>query len=198
MPFTHRYLIVRLEATFETLSELEHHRGHLLNWYNTQNLDPLLPRYVSTVDSGNLAACLVVVKQACLAFADNDVLRPQRWQGLLDTLGLLEETLNDLLKTSPDAPVAALLTYIASLRKRVQAVQATPEQWATLISWLNQEAWTELSRLIVTLLDSEASMPNAAMLGDLRISSERFHHHLENMQRDIEDIRIGCLRLHDR
>ena len=179
-------LIVRLEATFETLSELEHHRGHLLNWYNTQNLDPLLPRYVSTVDSGNLAGCLVVVKQACLAFADNDVLRPQRWQGLLDTLGLLEETLNDLLKTSPDAPVAALLTYIASLRKRVQAVQATPEQWATLISWLNQEAWTELSRLIVTLLDSEASMPNAAMLGDLRISSERFHHHLENMQRDIE------------
>ncbi len=33
--------------------------GHLLNWYDTTTLEPLLPRYVSTVDSGNLIASLV-------------------------------------------------------------------------------------------------------------------------------------------
>jgi len=60
--------IVRLQATFETLAKLERHRGHFLNWYNTQNLEPLTPRYVSTVDSGNLVGSLIVIKQACLAF----------------------------------------------------------------------------------------------------------------------------------
>ncbi|MFA5910915.1 MAG: protein ndvB, partial [Vicinamibacterales bacterium] len=48
-------LIARLEATLTTLDRLEHHEGHLLNWYDTRTLEPLLPKYVSTVDSGNLA-----------------------------------------------------------------------------------------------------------------------------------------------
>ena len=39
-----------------TVESLERHEGHLLNWYDTTSLAPLAPRYVSTVDSGNLAA----------------------------------------------------------------------------------------------------------------------------------------------
>ncbi len=84
-------LITRLQATFDTLDHLEHYRGHLLNWYDTESLAALAPRYVSTVDSGNLAGCLLVVEQACLALPDSPVIRPERWQGLLDTLGLLED-----------------------------------------------------------------------------------------------------------
>ena len=38
----------------ETIGKLERHEGHLLNWYDIQTLAPLKPRYVSTVDSGNL------------------------------------------------------------------------------------------------------------------------------------------------
>ncbi len=55
----------RLEATLETLGELERFRGHLFNWYATEDLRALEPRYVSTVDSGNLAGHLVVLQQAC-------------------------------------------------------------------------------------------------------------------------------------
>ncbi|MBA4264224.1 MAG: carbohydrate-binding protein, partial [Comamonadaceae bacterium] len=62
-------LIARLEATLETLHAMERHRGHFLNWYDTLTLAPLLPRYVSTVDSGNLSAHLLTVAQACRAFA---------------------------------------------------------------------------------------------------------------------------------
>ena len=43
----------RLRNSFEALGRLERYRGHLLNWYDTQSLEPLQPRYVSTVDSGN-------------------------------------------------------------------------------------------------------------------------------------------------
>ena len=40
---------------------VERHEGHLLNWYDTTSLAPLAPRYVSTVDSGNLAGALMAL-----------------------------------------------------------------------------------------------------------------------------------------
>ena len=63
-------LLARLEATLATLHMLQRHRGHFLNWYDTQTLAPLLPMYVSTVDSGNLCGHLLAVAQACLELAD--------------------------------------------------------------------------------------------------------------------------------
>ena len=51
-----------------TLGRLEHYEGHLLNWYDTKTLQPLTPRYVSTVDSGNLIASLWVLEQGCQDF----------------------------------------------------------------------------------------------------------------------------------
>ncbi len=62
-------LLARLEATLATLAKLQRHRGHFLNWYDTQSCAPLLPMYVSTVDSGNLSGHLLAVAQACLALA---------------------------------------------------------------------------------------------------------------------------------
>ncbi len=54
-------LLARLDRTLRTVEGLERWRGHVLNWYDTRTLEPLEPRYVSTVDSGNLAACLLVL-----------------------------------------------------------------------------------------------------------------------------------------
>ncbi len=62
-------LLSRLEATLGTLLTLERHRGHFFNWYDTQTCAPLLPMYVSTVDSGNLSGHLLTVAQACLELA---------------------------------------------------------------------------------------------------------------------------------
>ena len=62
-------LLERIEATLHTLAELPRHRGHFLNWYDTQSKTALLPMYVSTVDSGNFSGHLIAVAQACLEFA---------------------------------------------------------------------------------------------------------------------------------
>jgi cyclic beta-1,2-glucan synthetase len=56
-------LIARTDAALTTIEGLERYEGHLLNWYDTQTLAPLLPRYVSTVDSGNLAASLLTLAE---------------------------------------------------------------------------------------------------------------------------------------
>ena len=58
-------LVLRLEATLATLFTLQRHRGHFLNWYDTATGVPLLPMYVSTVDSGNLSGHLLATAQAC-------------------------------------------------------------------------------------------------------------------------------------
>jgi cyclic beta-1,2-glucan synthetase len=58
-------MIERCSATMETLDKLERCEGHLLNWYNTRTLEPLPPKSISTVDSGNLIASLWGLEQAC-------------------------------------------------------------------------------------------------------------------------------------
>ena len=57
---------MRLGRIFDSMDRLERFRGHFFNWYSTQNLHALPPRYVSTVDSGNLAACLITTEQCCV------------------------------------------------------------------------------------------------------------------------------------
>ncbi|MHB8984685.1 MAG: GH36-type glycosyl hydrolase domain-containing protein [Eubacteriales bacterium] len=56
-------LIERMERTISTVERLEKWKGHLYNWYDTVTLEPLPPLYVSTVDSGNFAGCLMTVKE---------------------------------------------------------------------------------------------------------------------------------------
>jgi cyclic beta-1,2-glucan glucanotransferase len=60
-----RALVERLEATLTTMQALKKHRGHFYNWYATEDGKVLEPRYVSSVDSGNLAGHLIALANAC-------------------------------------------------------------------------------------------------------------------------------------
>lgn len=59
-------MLQRIQNTIETLKTMEKWEGHLFNWYDTRNAKPLTPKYISTVDSGNFVAYLMVVRQALL------------------------------------------------------------------------------------------------------------------------------------
>jgi cyclic beta-1,2-glucan synthetase len=65
-------LIERLECTVSSIEKLVKWEGHLLNWYDTQTLQPLIPQYVSTVDSGNFVACLMTVREGLTESLNND------------------------------------------------------------------------------------------------------------------------------
>ncbi|HVS65225.1 MAG TPA: glucoamylase family protein [Thermoanaerobaculia bacterium] len=82
-------MVDRLEATLGTMSRLERVRGHLLNWYDTHDLRPLEPRYVSTVDSGNLAGSLIALARACSETAYRPLTDPQIFEGIGDSVRLL-------------------------------------------------------------------------------------------------------------
>ncbi|MBN2371498.1 MAG: DUF3131 domain-containing protein [Vicinamibacteria bacterium] len=56
-------LIERIDRTLSAMESLERFEGHLFNWYDTQSLAPLPPRYISSVDSGNLAGALLTAAE---------------------------------------------------------------------------------------------------------------------------------------
>jgi cyclic beta-1,2-glucan synthetase len=81
----------RTGSTLDTIDKLERYEGHLLNWYDTRTLQPLLPRYVSTVDSGNLIACLWVVAQGARDMISAPLLDVCCFDALSSTLEALRE-----------------------------------------------------------------------------------------------------------
>jgi cyclic beta-1,2-glucan synthetase len=83
----------RIEATLATLARMQKCHGHLYNWYDTRDLRPLEPRYVSSVDSGNLAAHLITLAGACREWLENPAPPAQARHGLTDSFDLARESL---------------------------------------------------------------------------------------------------------
>ena len=86
----------RLEATLVTMSGLQRFRGHFYNWYDTRDLRPLDPPYVSSVDSGNLAGHLLALANACREWIGRPVSDPERFAGIEDGLNLTREAVQGL------------------------------------------------------------------------------------------------------
>jgi len=83
----------RLEATLATVEKMEKYKGHLYNWYDTQTLKPLEPRYVSTVDSGNLAGHLLALANICGDCPPPSASNPDFLDGIGDAAEILGEEL---------------------------------------------------------------------------------------------------------
>src|SRR5205085_2676057 len=81
----------RCSETVATLDRLERYEGHLLNWYDITTAQPLSPKYVSSVDSGNLLASLWVLEQGCQEVLRAPVVPGDCLDGLSDTTAILSE-----------------------------------------------------------------------------------------------------------
>ena len=89
--------VERGERTLAVLERLPRHRGHLFNWYDTRTLAPLAPRYVSSVDSGNLAGHLLTLAAAYRAWAEAPAIHLHGdFGGISDVTRVLEETLAEM------------------------------------------------------------------------------------------------------
>ena len=77
--------------TMDTVVRLPRERGHLFNWYDTRTAKPLSPRFISTVDSGNLAASLITLKNGCLELLQRPLLSSALLEGYADHLCVLAE-----------------------------------------------------------------------------------------------------------
>ncbi len=97
-------VIARLEPTFGTLLKLQRYRGHFYNWYDTRTLRPLVPEYVSSVDSGNLAGYLLTTRMGLLQLVAEPRIHARALDGMRDALHLCSECLAQAAETSASPP----------------------------------------------------------------------------------------------
>ena len=111
--------VERQELTYETLTKLEKFHGHFFNWFDTKTLQPLLPQYISTVDSGNLAGHLLALKQACIEMPDIRLFDDRIIDGLADTINAISIEANRLGSIRQRTDVVT----VSQLRDEIEACQ---------------------------------------------------------------------------
>lgn len=121
-----------VQKTFATIDRMPKQDGNFYNWYNTLTLEPLKPRFISTVDNGNLVCCLWTLKQGCLETMREPLFRRVLLQGLSDHL----ETANDLL---PQSGTSGGVLLIERLKQKIKTVSSA-DNWPDALPSIAAEA----------------------------------------------------------
>ena len=181
----------RLEATLRTLGQLELYRGHFYNWYDTRRLVPLDPKYVSSVDSGNLAANLLVLGNGCREIVQEPFAASRPFVGIADALQLLREALEGIADTQRTHIVTRkqLANALDSLAASLEPVPAGARDWAARFLEIQDHAQTVAD--IAQALAQELGAPPES---ELRVWADAARASLESHARDAR-IMIPWLRL---
>ncbi|MEO9168332.1 MAG: glucoamylase family protein [Aestuariivirga sp.] len=128
--------IDRIEKTFETVTKIEKFRGHLFNWYDTQTLTPLEPKYVSAVDSGNLAGHLIALANTCETWCVNPFSNSARVGGIKDIVDIIYDEIKEPLthKRIPKSLRKNVVQHIIELTDTLRKVQNSPELYTVKFS----------------------------------------------------------------
>jgi cyclic beta-1,2-glucan synthetase len=173
----------RLEATLATMRRLERFRGHFYNWYDTAGLRALEPRYVSTVDSGNLAAHLLALGNACRSAAHDPLPHRDVFAGVDDALHLAGEAASALADghRSQTVTVRHLAEARDALAAALREAPRSPAESAARVRRLVRYADTlvDVSRVLTTH-DGEAES------GDALVWAQAARATIVSHERDLE------------
>ncbi len=152
----------RIEQTLHTVNNLEHHRGHLFNWYDTRDGRPLEPMYVSSVDSGNLAGSLLTLANACQEMLDQAAPGPAALSGIGDAALLLREAAR-VADHGRHAVPAELLRLDEALDVVMTVATQhpdTPAEWSARLSELEAAVRT-VANCARDVADHDAARPTS-------------------------------------
>ena len=121
-------LLDRTAHTFESMEQMERHRGHFFNWYDTNTRKALRPQYVSTVDSGNLVGHIRVLRSGLLEVAAGPIFPQGARDGLRDTLLILTAHVNSIKEPSPACDQETLESFTGMLLVQTNGLKET-EAW---------------------------------------------------------------------
>ena len=176
----------KLDATLGTMNGLERFRGHFYNWYDTRDLRALYPKYVSSVDSGNLAGHLIALQSACREWLARPVIGSEWSAGIADALALAREALGALADDRRTQTVTrkqldeSLDTLEAALRA---APPHTPAAVAGRLAELADHADT-VADIARTLADERGEGAHAEVLA----WAEAVRESIQGHQRDLQQL----------
>ncbi len=175
--------VERLEATLATMGRLELFHGHFYNWYDTRELHPLEPRYVSSVDSGNLAGHLLALGNACRELRQKSTVGPNLLAGMDDAVRLLREALADLADTRRTHTVTQkqLSHAVDALAAALASRPAGAAGWAARVAELRARAHT-VADMAQALAQERGDAPDS----ELRAWADAARACIESHVRDVE------------
>ena len=171
-----RQFLTRLTSSLASIQRLQKYRGHLFNWYSTRDFHPLEPRYVSTVDSGNLIAALITVRQTLEELPHNLHPVERTVYGLCDELAALRRRLFPDESPEADGPTRALIDALDA----AQAALVDSDQLLASAHQFEDKYCADIEQAFLASLDQN---PN-------RWSAEEIAHFRENTQVFRKRIRI--------
>lgn len=124
--------------TLNTVQRMEKYRGHLYNWYDTQSLSPLNPKYISTVDNGNFIGHLVALKQGLLSIPDNRIVTESMFESLVDEVRILNDSLKiPALKKFQQRLTAGYQEHIDAAEKLKRYLDGLEQQLTQILADLD-------------------------------------------------------------
>ena len=149
-----------IEATLDAMSGLERLHGHFYNWYDTTDGRPLEPRYLSSVDSGNLAAALIALAGGCQDLLDHPPVNRAAFAGLGDTARLVRDT-GVLDGTGVNAPAWRRIgTAIDPIIPVDETYVPGPAEWARRLASIEAAA-RDVAAVTASGLSPSAELPQS-------------------------------------
>ena len=147
-----------LKNVILSVESLPKWNGHLYNWYQIKTKEPLVPRYISTVDSGNLIGYLYIVK-VFLEEISKEISVEERE----DIKGLIE-IVSNIIKSTDFSVLYNYEQQIFSIGFNIEENKLTDSYYDLLASEARQASliaiakkdvsskhWNHLSRTLTTL-----------------------------------------------
>jgi cyclic beta-1,2-glucan synthetase len=178
--------IEREELTFATMARLGRLHGHFFNWYDTKTLEPLLPQYISTVDSGNLAGHLIAVKQACVELPEQKLFDRRIIEGLsdtVDTIAIEAASLGSFRQRTDVVTVRHLQDEISVSRKLLNVESDNLQSWFVLLDSLTRSA-SEIEDIVNALAHEHGEIS----FKELRWWVGSLKHQVSSHRRDAETL----------
>ena len=171
----------RLESTFQTLDKLEKFHGHFYNWYDTSDLRPLEPKYVSSVDSGNIAGHLLALSNGCRELIQRSTIEGRILEGVEDSIRLLQEALARITEGGRTHTVTRkqLSNAVDALLLLTGQVPNDTADWAVRFVELKERA-----RTVTDIAQTLAQELGQAADSEVRAWAEATQECIENHYRD--------------
>ncbi len=174
-------LVYRLQRTLETITKMGEYRGHLYNWYDTQSLLPLPPRYISTVDSGNLAACYLTLNHYLEGIKNVPILQWQQFEALADCFSVIKEIINEI---PLEEETQAAKFQIEKMSLEILSWKEDSATWISNLRVFIENRLSSLEDSIITLVGENSTRMDSGTINAIRVWVGRTHFQAENILSD--------------
>jgi cyclic beta-1,2-glucan synthetase len=184
-------LLTRIDGTTATLLRMRQFRGHLFNWYSTRDLSVLAPDYVSTVDSGNLLAALLVCRTALENIGTTPLAHLRARGSLTDIVANIADIIGSTGSRDAQLATESVTGVLSTLRERLAQTPDHVDAWADTMAEIRDELCAQLDAAVLGLAEQRKANWDASEIEILRTWVIQLRYEAESLRGEIANL-LAC------